>query len=284
MVYRFLSSATNYANLGSLHVFKTDDLATNNRVHNCTSTQLSVMNLPKEALNKTAIFCDFDGTLVDIAPTPSQISVSQKKLNTLLRLQRCCDNALAFISGRPLAEIKHFIDLPHFTGAGCHGAEIEYCGVKQNLSKPDKTFSELKLKLQEFAENRQLIWEDKQFSFAVHFRLSPEVELELDQFIDQLLKPFPQFKKLYGKSVREIKPRHFDKGNAIQTLLAQPIFKNRKVYYFGDDVTDEDAFTLVNRLGGYSVKVGVGHTAARYHLDSPDAVLSFFESLMQEHN
>jgi trehalose 6-phosphate phosphatase len=42
--------------------------------------------------------------------------------------------------------------------------------------------------------------------------------------------------------------------------------------FVGDDISDEAAFAIVNRLGGCSVKVGRGRTAARWRLPNVTAV------------
>lgn len=240
------------------------------------------MNVPIESLKNIAIFCDFDGTLVNIAPTPMQVYLPPTAQTTITTLQDKCNSAFAVVSGRPLAEIKQFLSLTPFNGAGCHGAEIEYAGRRQELGEENQNFVDVKQKLQNFAEQRQLIWEDKGHSFAVHFRLASELEQTVDEFIDQTLVHCPDLKKLHGKLVREVKPGNFDKGSAIAHLLQMPLFANRKPYYFGDDTTDEDAFAYVNKVGGVSVKIGDGATQAMYRLESPEQVVVFFERLIQE--
>lgn len=238
--------------------------------------------IPMEPIKGIAIFCDFDGTLVNIAPTPTQVYLSPTAQTTISTLQDRCNSAFAVISGRPLAEIKQFLTLVPFNGAGCHGAEIEYAGQLQELGNTSQSFVEVKQNLKDFAEQRQLIWEDKGHSFAIHFRLTPELEQTVDEFIDKTVAQCPDLKKLHGKLVREVKPGNFDKGSAIAQLLQMPTFANKKPYYFGDDTTDEDAFAYINRIGGVSVKIGSGVTQAKHRLESPEQVIQFFETLIQE--
>lgn len=240
------------------------------------------MNVPIKNLDSIAIFCDFDGTLVKIAPTPSEVYLPPRTQQAITALSQGCDKAFAVVSGRPLAEIKQFLSLEPFNGAGCHGAEIEYNGQRQEAAAEDADFQKVKKELQNFAEQRQLIWEDKGHSFAVHVRLKPEFEAELDAFIDETLAHHPALKKLLGKAVREVKPGNFDKGSAIEQMMQLPIFAGRTPYYFGDDVTDEDAFAYINTAGGVSVKIGPGETCATYRLESPDSVTDFFELLLKE--
>lgn len=240
------------------------------------------MNVPIKQLNSIALFCDFDGTLVNIAPTPSEVHLPPAAQDTITDLADKCGRAFAVVSGRPLHEIKQFLTLAPFNGAGCHGAELEYQGHRQESAIEDPAFVELKHHLKNFAEQRQLIWEDKGHSFAVHFRTAPELEQPVDDFIDQALIGRPELKKLKGKAVREVKPGSFDKGSAIENLLQRPLFTGRTPYYFGDDVTDEDAFDYINSIGGVSVKIGTGETRAHYRLDSPEHLFQFFEALIQE--
>jgi trehalose 6-phosphate phosphatase len=50
-------------------------------------------------------------------------------------------------------------------------------------------------------------------------------------------------------------------------MTTQP-FKGRVPIFVGDDLTDEAGFDMVNKMSGYSVKVGPGPTCARFRLTS----------------
>ena len=52
-----------------------------------------------------ALFVDFDGTLIDIAPTPAAVQVSALLLQTLAALAPRLNGALACISGRAYADL-----------------------------------------------------------------------------------------------------------------------------------------------------------------------------------
>ena len=54
-------------------------------------------------------------------------------------------------------------------------------------------------------------------------------------------------------------------------MKEQP-FRGRATVFVGDDVTDEVGFVTANRLGGHSIKVGPGRTAARWRLPNVRAV------------
>ena len=72
---------------------------------------------------------------------------------------------------------------------------------------------------------------------------------------------------------------HADKGSAV-TALGRSVDAVARIY-FGDDVTDEDAFMRMRRPQDVTIKVGTGSTAARYRLDDEAAVARTLIKLWQ---
>ena len=63
-----------------------------------------------------------------------------------------------------------------------------------------------------------------------------------------------------GKMLLEVRPEGRDKGAAIDDFMAEEPFAGRVPVFVGDDLTDEHGFAAVERLGGWTIKVGVGRT------------------------
>ena len=81
---------------------------------------------------------------------------------------------------------------------------------------------------------------------------------------------------LAGKKVFEIKPSQANKGKVIEALMADMPFTDRCPVYIGDDITDEDGFAAVNRLGGHSIRVGASPTTcARYAVPDVSRLLDW---------
>ncbi len=89
-----------------------------------------------------------------------------------------------------------------------------------------------------------------------------------------------RFRVADGKMVLEIRPRLTDKGAAVAALLAESPLAGRRPVFIGDDVTDEDAFAMVNDLCGNSIRVGAAPgTRARFRLPDVAAVVAWLESI-----
>jgi trehalose 6-phosphate phosphatase len=72
---------------------------------------------------------------------------------------------------------------------------------------------------------------------------------------------------LHGKQVVEVGVVRADKGTALVALRDE--VGADQVAYFGDDVTDEDAFRALG-ADDVTVKVGDGETAARFRVEHPE--------------
>ncbi len=80
-----------------------------------------------------------------------------------------------------------------------------------------------------------------------------------------------------GKDVLELTVLQADKGSALQDLRARTAAA--AVLYAGDDVTDEDAFAVLDPATDVTVKVGSGDTAAAHRVGGPPDVTTLLDRL-----
>ena len=231
-----------------------------------------------------AVFLDFDGTLVDIAERPDLVSVPATLLTTIQEVHDRLDGALAVISGRSIADLDALLAPLQLPMAGVHG--IEHRDQTGHLSSEHSSTipASVHRRMIELAENDPgLILEDKGSSLALHYRQSPARESLIRAELKTIFENFNQdFVLLEGKMVIEIRPNGADKGTAVEKFLANPPFTGRRPIFIGDDITDEDAFRVVNRLKGYSIKVGPKDpdSAALYELEDVNAVRDWLEPIV----
>ncbi len=237
------------------------------------------MTIPLLPHASTALFTDFDGTLVAIAQTPDGIQVPAHLGALAARLNDQLQGAFALITGRGLANLQSLFDISGFAAAGSHGAEwqVPRNNTRQEIDNTDQLFADLRPQIHDFAQQHELLLEDKRFSLALHFRAAPQLEASIDDFLQPLLQDKPAVKLIKGKCVREIKPLAVNKGLAIARFMQMAPFLGRTPVFLGDDTTDEDGFAWVNSQGGISIKVGEGNSAARYRLPDCEAVLEYLQ-------
>jgi len=227
-----------------------------------------------------AMFLDVDGTLLHIAETPGGVEVSDHLRDVLARLAPAMGQALALVSGRPIATLDHFFSPLLLPAAGLHGLEFRSpTGEIRSLGDP-LLLEPLRPALAAFADAHPgVIYEDKRRTLALHYRRAPAAAEAARRLVRELTGRYGKgLHVVDGKMVLEIKPRLTDKGAAVEAFLREAPFHGRLPVFIGDDVTDEDAFQVVNDLGGHSIRVGVGQdTRARYRLPDVDAVIGWLE-------
>jgi trehalose 6-phosphate phosphatase len=218
-----------------------------------------------EPSDRWAIFLDLDGTLVAIAETPQMAQVEPDLLPLLERLRQRVDGALAVVSGRRLADIDRLLAPLHLPAAGLHGRERRRAdGTLIESGGPGAIIAPLRPLLAAYVEARPgLLLEDKGGSLALHYRLAPVYGASVTRLARRLAADEPRLRVIVGRKVVEFQPRGSDKGAAIAAFLEEPPFAGRRPIYAGDDATDEDGFLVVNRLGGFSIRVLNGERASR---------------------
>jgi trehalose 6-phosphate phosphatase len=218
----------------------------------------------------SALFLDFDGTLVEIAATPDAVVVEPQLPGLLLALRDRLNGALAIVTGRALADVDHFLPGLELDACGMHGLQRRVAGevsFPDDLADLSPSIDRLRTQLAGFPG---LIIEDKRIGVAVHWRTAPEAEGEARAAIDALATELGAAYKIQeGKAVREVVPVRAGKGEGIRALMGTTRYAGRRPIFVGDDKTDEHGFAAVNELGGLTVKIGPGDTLARYRLSSP---------------
>ncbi|MDA1184142.1 MAG: trehalose-phosphatase [Acidobacteria bacterium] len=219
-----------------------------------------------------AFFFDFDGTLAEIATRPEAVRVDAAVPVALQALSQRNRGAVAVISGRPIAEIDQHLSPVVVPAAGVHGVEHrDGSGRFTRLPLPDLRAAAAVLRAW-CADHPGARLEDKPGALALHYRGVDELEaacLAVMTFARDAVETVPMV-VLHGKKVVELKPAAADKGRAIKAFMAESPFAGRRPWFFGDDVTDEDAFDTVQSLGGVAVKVGPGETIAAHRLADPE--------------
>jgi trehalose 6-phosphate phosphatase len=227
------------------------------------------MNFVDILYPSSALFLDFDGTLVDLAAQPEAVIVPSALIDTLGALDKYLGGAIAMISGRPIEQVDAFLHPLQLPVAGVHGTERRgRDGAVTLLSThPLEQVEQAALALA--AQYPQLRVENKRGSVALHYRQAPELEPICLQAMQGAVEESPGLTLLRGKMVVEAKPGGASKGHAIEAFLKEPPFAGRMPVFVGDDFTDEVGFSTVQRMGGLGVKVGDGASVAWHRLESP---------------
>ena len=205
-----------------------------------------------------ALLLDVDGTLIDIGPSPKDVHVADELRDTLARLFRATDGALALVSGRPVADLDALFAPLKLPAVGGHGAELRLrAGEAATLAAPLP--ADLRRKLAEAATpGSGILVEDKGYSLALHYRQAPQHEDRVRSHIaaGRAAYPAEATEVLPGKAMLEVKRPNVSKGEGVRDLMRRPPFAGRVPVFIGDDVTDESVFAVLTEMGGRGFSVG----------------------------
>jgi len=223
-----------------------------------------------------ALYLDFDGTLVEIAPKPDQVRVDPALAPALEKLRTRLGGALAIVTGRPIRVIDDFLVPARFDVAGLHGVERRVDGVVSGGSAEDHPALRAQVPALHAAvtDLEHVLIEDKGASVAVHWRLAiPSDAAAAEEAVKAAAVALGSAYRLQlGKAVGEIVPASATKGHAIRALAENPPYAGRRAIFLGDDLTDEKAFAVINETGGVSVRIGGAETIASRRLIDPEDV------------
>lgn len=233
--------------------------------------------------NALALFLDVDGTLLEIAATPERVRVPASLRNSLQLALHRERGAVALLSGRSLAELDDLFGDGSFPASGKHGLEVRLPSGEVVRANIDSTsLDPARRWLAELPrEHRGLLFEDKGVALAIHFRLTPRLQPEIEILMSEIVSELGDgFVLRRGKCVLEIVPRGFDERSAIQLFMKQPEFAGRTPVFVGDAPTDEIGFETVNAMGGHTIRVGnMDQTAARFRFSNVSTVGAWLRDL-----
>ncbi len=227
------------------------------------------MQLLPPLTSRSALFLDFDGTLVDIAPRPDDVSVGPHLVATLGVLHDFLGGALAIVSGREIAGLDAFLSPLILPAAGAHGATLRHADGTLTAVAPPDLFLVSRAAQRLVVLHPQLLVERKDAAVALHYRQAPELESLCLETLTEAVSRSPGTELMRGKQVFEVKPLGVNKGQAVSAFMAAAPFAGRIPLFAGDDLTDEDGFAAVQQLGGHGLKVGDGPSQARHRCASP---------------
>ena len=215
---------------------------------------------------------DYDGTLSPIVDNPDDAKPVRESIIALRALATLSGTHCAVISGRSLSDLANLSSLDgQIMLVGSHGSEFDQDFVRT------LTDEQVLLRQRILDEMHRIAAEDKRFhietkpaSIAFHYRNVADEKAE--KAVNELLAgaaTWDDVRVKSGKKVIELAVVHTSKGDCIDALRHR--VGATAVVYFGDDITDEDAFV---RLHGpdVSVKVGTGESAATFRIHDPTEV------------
>jgi trehalose 6-phosphate phosphatase len=245
--------------------------------------------LPDLIRRKPLLLClDYDGTISEIVRDPAAARPVPGILETLAELAAHRERiAVAIVSGREVATLRKLFAVPDGIAlSGTHGLEMAgFDGCEEIAAGARECAGELekvrKWLYQNVPSGEGFAIEDKGLALTLHYRNAPSaIAREIkDAFAQFVADRTPQLALRSGKMAAEALPKSASKSLAVRTLC-EHAGKDWAPIYFGDDVTDEDAFIeLADR--GISVLVGDQRpSAARYRVENPSEVAQVLKSLL----
>ncbi len=217
-------------------------------------------------------FLDYDGTLAPIVDDPDA-AVPHPQAPALLR-ELDAHSPLWIVTGRDLQALSSFLDRP-YSAIGLHGAQEGVVGRDARSLMSDAAAEALKALRDSVPAAEGLRVEEKDQSFAVHYRAVDDEAAAQAQLKDWLADLPDVLDAIWGKKVVELRPDGLTKGTAVRRIADR--HPGHVPVYLGDDVTDEDAFAALQDLNrkAVTVKVGNDETRADHRLSGPDAVMDY---------
>jgi len=229
---------------------------------------------------------DFDGTLAPFVDVPGGARTLPESKAALDRLEHLPNTWVAYVSGRPLSSLQAVTEADEDALLiGSHGVEIRFGrdGVSLDLSDGERQslerLGEALGALVDSIPDTKL--ETKPVGFGVHYRLVRERGPEIVARAREAAAAVSDALTIRdGKDIIEFSVRESHKGDGVERL--REYTHATAVLFAGDDVTDEDGFSVLRpERGDVGIKVGTGETAAQYRVADERAIATLLGLLAQ---
>jgi trehalose 6-phosphate synthase/phosphatase len=232
---------------------------------------------------KRVLLLDYDGTLTPFIDNPILAKPSILLKQQLKKLTVNKQNKIVIISGRDKSDLGKWFDNIPLTLVVEHGGFIRNAGEKQWHTNTTGINASWKPMIQNIFEQfvkkvPGSFVEQKEYSLVWHYRAAKQYYVnKYLSSLEILLRPLAQKLNLrieHGSKILEVRPNGISKGNLALEFSQQADF----VLAVGDDKTDEEMFSALPPTA-WTIKVGLGQTAARYRVKDVDEVIQLLKKI-----
>jgi trehalose 6-phosphate phosphatase len=243
---------------------------------------LEMRNAAPAPSREWCLFLDVDGTLVEIAETPSAVVVDPSLTTLITAVAQRLNGAVALVSGRSIATLDELFAPFKLPAAGQHGAERRAASGRlygANTGR-DPGLNGARAPLRAFVDSHPgTLFEDKGRTIAVHFRLAPHFEGSVRCAVAAAAAGLEAgYEVQAGDRVFEIKPKGFTKASAAEAFMTEAPFAGRTPVFVGDDLTDEPGLRFAEQAGGISIAVG-DRIGGQWRFENPREVRRWLASI-----
>jgi trehalose 6-phosphate phosphatase len=236
------------------------------------------------AAPSSVLLLDYDGTLAPFNIERNRAYPYPGAISILERIMQCGRTKVAVISGRPIRELQPLLTpMNNIEMWGTHGLEHQSSDGSYRCIRIDEKDATSLAKAREWVVASGLLSraEVKPGGIAIHWRGLPPAEAEKVQALTRAcwaeLAERSGLKLLQFESGLELRVLRPDKGDAVRSILAG-LEPTVPIAYFGDDITDEDAFRVLRGRGlTVLVKADYRETIADAWIRPPQELIDYLQ-------
>lgn len=232
----------------------------------------------------SALLLDYDGTLAPFQTRRDRAYPYPGVIQVLESIVQSGKTRVIVVTGRPTREVQTLLrPLNSLEVWGEHGLEhlLDDGTYQQTTIEPEIAANLVQAERWLIETGLTSLAEIKSGGIAIHWRGLPDAEIARVQALAQegwaSLAESPGLKLLNFEGGLELRVTYPNKGDAVAEIL-KDLEPNTQIAFLGDDLTDEDAFSVLNGRG-LSVLVRPEHreTRAEIWLKPPHELIDFFE-------